>query len=80
MLTRNLDIGILMQDNGEYEIAVTEPEPGFSISFGPYRAGSMYYGNGAEDWHYLEDLHNEIVSWIIMLDEERKAIKEEEGV
>lgn len=73
MLKRNLDIGILMQDNGEYEITVNEPESGCSTSFGPYRAGSMYYGSGAEDWHYLEELHDEIVSWIIMLDEERSS-------
>lgn len=73
MLTRRLDIGILMQDNGEYEIAVTEPESGFTASFA-YKAGSEYKAAT------FEDVTEEIRSWIIMLDEEREAIKEEEEV
>lgn len=72
MLTRSLDIGILMQDNGEYEIAVMEPESGFTASFA-YKAGSEYKAAT------FEDVTEEIRSWIIMLDEERETIKEEEG-
>ena len=71
MLTRNLDIGILMQDNGEYEIAVTEPESGFTASFA-YKAGSEYKAAT------FEDVTEEIRSWIIMLDEERSCILDED--
>lgn len=72
MLTRSLDIGILMHDNGEYEIAVMEPESGFTASF-TYKAGSEYKAAT------FEDVTEEIRSWIIMLDEEREAIKEDDG-
>ena len=65
MLARKLDIGILMQDNGEYEISVNEPESGSTVGF-TYRAGSMYKSAT------YEDLVDEIRSWIIMLDEERE--------
>ena len=72
MFTRSLDIGILMHDNGEYEITVKEPESGLSAMFGPYEPKSMYY----ENENYLEDLHNEIVSWLCIMDEEREANNE----
>lgn len=69
MLTRNLDIGILMQDNGEYEITIVEPETGCYANF-LYKAGSAYKATT------FEDVVDEIRSWIIMLDEEREVINE----
>ena len=67
MLKRNLDIGILMQDNGEYEITIVQPETGCCVNF-LYKAGSAYKSAT------FEDVIDEIRGWVIMLDEERKEI------
>lgn len=64
MLKRNLDIVILMQNDGSYEVTVREPESG-SVMIFAHEAGSMYKAAS------LEDVTGEIRSWIIMLDDER---------
>lgn len=73
MLKRNLDIGILMQDNGEYEITIVKPETGCCVNF-LYKAGSAYKSAT------FEDVIDEIRGWVIMLDEEREAINEERSI
>lgn len=69
MLKRNLDIEILMQDNGEYEITIVESESGCCANF-LYKAGSAYKAAT------FEDVIDEIRGWVIMLDEEREVINE----
>ena len=74
MYKRNLEVEATMQDSGEYEITVRELESGYFTKIGPYKAKSMY----SEDVSLLEDIREEIIGWLILMDEERECVANEE--
>ena len=69
MLTRHLDIDMTMHDDGYYEIIVSEPETGYFTEIDKRNMENLYQND--DD---LSEILEEVKSWLITMDEEKKDL------